>query len=80
MDDLQPVRCVHCRTTVLVRKSSPTQTTIQWRGDSTSCPEIAGEAAAGLHTGRVAGCAQLRASIDAAVAAGVVSDGYGLQP
>lgn len=70
---LQEVTCGRCGTTVGVRKSSLAQTTVQWRGDASSCEELAARRAAGEHTARVSRCEALRASIEAAVAAGVLT-------
>lgn len=70
---LQEVTCGRCGTTVGVRKNSLAQTTVQWRGDTSSCQELAARRAAGEHTARVPRCEALRESIEAAVAAGVVT-------
>jgi hypothetical protein len=35
---MQPVECARCGTTVEVSKASPAQTSIQWYGESSSCP------------------------------------------
>ncbi len=68
---LREVDCRRCGTTVLVRKNTLTQTSIQWLADAgTVCTELAEQRAAGVHTGRVARCESLRASIDEAVADG----------
>lgn len=65
---LQEVTCSRCRTPVLVRKATPTQTSIQWLTDAGSvCAELAAQRAAGHQTARVEGCAALRASIEQAV-------------
>lgn len=70
-DDDRPLReiaCARCGTPVLVRKTTPTQTSIQWLADAGSvCAELAAERAAGRTTARVAGCAALRGSIEQAV-------------
>jgi hypothetical protein len=67
------VACRRCATTVLVRKNSAAQTSVQWRGDSTStCTELAERRARGLHPALVPACESLRASIDEAVADGRV--------
>ena len=40
---LEPVACRNCSTTVLVRKNSPNQTSIQWTTDpAVSCPAYTG--------------------------------------
>lgn len=73
-DDERPLRevsCQRCGTPVLVRKTTPTQTSIQWLADAGSvCPELAAQRAGGHDTARVGGCASLRASIEQAVLAG----------
>ena len=67
------VACRRCATTVLVRKSSAAQTSIQWRGESSAtCTELAERRAAGLHPALVPACEALRGSIDDAVRAGRV--------
>jgi hypothetical protein len=35
---MEPVQCGRCGTTVEVSKASAAQTSIQWYGDSSSCP------------------------------------------
>lgn len=35
---MDPVQCARCGTTVEVSKASAAQTSIQWYGDSSSCP------------------------------------------
>jgi hypothetical protein len=35
---MDPVQCTRCGTTVEVSKASAAQTSIQWYGDSSSCP------------------------------------------
>ena len=70
---LHEVTCRRCATTVLVRKSSRAQTSIQWRGDSAaSCSELAEHRAAGVHPALVPACASLRQTIDDAVREGLV--------
>ena len=65
------VSCRRCATTVLVRKNSAAQTSVQWRGDAAAtCTELAERRAAGLHPGLVPKCEALSASIDEAVAEG----------
>lgn len=65
------VACRRCGTVVGVRKNSPSQTSIQWRGDSAStCTELAERRAAGLHPALVPRCEAMSDSIDAAVAEG----------
>ncbi|MBK5307926.1 MAG: hypothetical protein JJD92_14675 [Frankiaceae bacterium] len=68
------VACRRCATTVLVRKNSAAQTSVQWRGDSAAtCTELAERRAAGLHPALVPKCESLTASIDEAVADGRVT-------
>lgn len=70
-DDPRPMRdlaCRRCGTSVLVRKNTLSQTSIQWLADAgETCTELAEQRAAGVPTARVAGCAALRESIDEAV-------------
>ena len=80
-DDDRPMRevtCRRCATTVLVRKNTLSQTSIQWLADAgETCTELAEQRAAGVPTARVAGCTALRESIDEAVREGrleVLSD------
>jgi hypothetical protein len=73
---MSEVACRRCATTVLVRKSSPAQTSVQWRGESwATCTELAEKRAAGHHPAQVPTCAALRDSIDEAVRAGQVPSG-----
>ena len=67
---LQPLDCAHCGTRVLVKKESPQHTSIQWTADSSSCPELAAQVAAGAEPGRVESCPRLRDSVDQAVRRG----------
>ena len=70
---LHQVACRRCATTVLVRKSSRAQTSIQWRGDSAkTCTELAERRAAGMHPALVPACESLRQTIDEAVREGRV--------
>ena len=63
--------CRRCATTVLVRKNTLTQTSIQWLADAgTTCTELAEQRAAGRPTGLVSGCTALRESIEDAVREG----------
>ncbi|MCU1592379.1 MAG: hypothetical protein JWP11_3635 [Frankiales bacterium] len=67
------VACRRCGTTVGVHKSSTTQTSVQWRGDSAAtCTELAERRAAGQHPALVPRCESLTQSIDEAVRAGQV--------
>ena len=70
---LSPVDCHSCTNRVLVRKASAAQTSVQWTADPvTSCPEFAARVAAGELTARIDTCPKLRASIDLAVADGLL--------
>ena len=62
------VACRYCGVTVLVRKMSPTQTSVQWTGDTADCPHL--RHAADGTPGE--GCPELRASVGAAVESGRV--------
>jgi hypothetical protein len=67
------VACRRCATTVLVRKNSAAQTSVQWQGDAAAtCTELAERRAAGLHPALVPKCDALTSSIDEAVADGRV--------
>jgi hypothetical protein len=73
---MSEVTCARCSTTVLVRKSSPAQTSVQWRGESwATCTELADRRAAGQHPAHVPSCTALRRSIDDAVRHGKVPTG-----
>ena len=67
-----PVECGRCGAGVLAAKFSPQHTSVQWSAAAVrACAEFG--ALAGLEgrpSALVAGCGSLRASIDAAVAAG----------
>ena len=70
---MHEVACRRCATTVLVRKSSHAQTSVQWRGDSAAtCTELAERRAAGLHPALVPKCQARTESIDEAVRSGLV--------
>ena len=63
-----PVRCARCGAAVLAAKFSPQHTTVQWTASAVrACLEFG---AAGRPSALLEGCASLRDSIDAAVAAG----------
>ena len=65
------IACRRCATTVLVRKNSAAQTSVQWRGSSAAtCTELAERHATGLHPALVPRCEALAATIDEAVADG----------
>ena len=68
---MSELSCRRCATTVLVRKNTLTQTSIQWLADAgETCTELAEQRAAGKPTGLVSGCTALRESIEDAVADG----------
>ena len=69
---LSPVECARCGAAVLAAKFSPQHTSIQWSAAAVrACAEFGALAAArGRPSALVEGCASLRDSIDAAVAAG----------
>ena len=68
---MSELSCRRCATTVLVRKNTLTQTSIQWLADAgETCTELAEQRAAGRPTGLVSGCTALRESIEDAVAEG----------
>lgn len=62
----RPVACDACATSVLVRRASPEQTTIQWPADA-ACPELLDRPAAGTPVLR---CAALGRAIQAAAVRG----------
>jgi hypothetical protein len=63
-----PVECARCGAAVLAAKFSPQHTSVQWSAAAVrACQEFG---AAGRPSALVEGCASLRDSIDAAVAAG----------
>ena len=66
-----PVECGRCGAAVLAAKFSPQHTSVQWSAASVAvCAEFSERAAEGTRSALVDGCASLRDSIDAAVAAG----------
>jgi hypothetical protein len=78
----QPVRCARCGAAVQVAKFSPQHTSVQWTAAATaSCAEFGSGAATDGGAGRrmgtgsalIEGCGALRDSIDAALAAGLLS-------
>jgi hypothetical protein len=70
---LAPVECGSCGNRVLVRKNSPTHTSVQWTRDpATSCPEFAARVSAGELSARIDTCPKLRTSIEQAVADGLL--------
>jgi hypothetical protein len=70
---LAPVDCHSCANRVLVKKTSAAHTSVQWISNPvTSCPEFAARVAAGELTARIDTCPKLRASIEHAVAEGLV--------
>lgn len=71
---MEELACRRCATTVLVRKNTRTQTSIQWLADAgETCTELAEQRAAGTPTGLVSGCSALRESIEDAVTEGRIS-------
>ncbi|MFC8434208.1 hypothetical protein [Streptomyces sp. NPDC057253] len=69
---LQALSCERCATTVLVRKSSLAQTSVQWPDGAGGCAEFA-EVRAGdgpPRTAVIPTCTRLRATIEEAVRAG----------
>lgn len=70
----QPVQCAGCGATVRVVKFSPQHTTVQWGAAATACcAEFRARAAEGTRSALVSGCWTLRASIESAVAAGLLA-------
>ena len=70
---LSPVDCHSCANRVLVRKTSPAHTSVQWISDpATSCPEFAARVAAGELSARIESCPKLRASIEISAAGGLI--------
>jgi len=77
---LVEVACLDCLATVSVKKNSDHQTSIQWSAEAVAaCPELCRRPRSGSRDGH-RGCPRLAASIEAAVADGVVQigaqDGY----
>lgn len=73
---MRPVSCSSCARTVLVEKFSAVHTSIQWTDDAQQCPQMrATHECGGVAFGaRSRGCAELRASIDQAVADHVIGE------
>lgn len=69
---MAPLTCRDCGARVLARKSSWSQTSVQWNADATKrCVERReAERLAGHHRGPFLACAALRDSIQVAVATG----------
>ena len=70
---MRPVRCRRCAAEVLVRKSSRSQTSVQWNADaSSSCEEWRELAELAAHGGKgfFLGCTALSESIAGAVCSG----------
>ena len=65
------VACRYCGITVLVRKMSPAQTSVQWTDDGAACPHLARDAAGTPGEG----CPELKGSVLTAVEAGLVPPG-----
>lgn len=69
----RPVECASCGGRVLVKKTSPEHTSVQWISDAaSSCPEFAAHAAEGGNTAHIQSCPKLRDSIEDAVRAGLL--------
>ena len=67
----RPVECARCGGCVEVVKFSPRHTSVQWTAAAArGCAEFRARAADGTRSALVEGCASLRDSIDAAMAAG----------
>jgi hypothetical protein len=67
----QPVECARCGGRVEVAKFSPQHTSVQWTAAAVRCcAEFRDRGAEGTRSALVEGCAALRDSIDAAMAAG----------
>jgi hypothetical protein len=68
---LQPVECARCGGCVEIVKFSPQHTSVQWTAAAVRCcAEFRDRGAEGTRSALVEGCAALRDSIDAAMAAG----------
>ncbi|MFF5966484.1 hypothetical protein ACFY64_22660 [Streptomyces collinus] len=72
---MQPLSCESCATAVLVRKSSPAQTSVQWPDGAEGCTEFAEVLAADgpPRTAVIPTCTRLRATIERAVRAGALA-------
>ncbi|GAA3146828.1 hypothetical protein GCM10010466_42290 [Planomonospora alba] len=71
---MQLLSCRRCGTSVLVKKNSLAQTSVQWNGGSGGCAEFAERRAAPAQAPAVIPtCAQLRDSIEDAVRNGLLS-------
>ena len=70
----QSVGCARCGASVQVVKFSPQHTSVQWTAAAVGCcAEFRARAAEGTRSALVGGCGSLRASIESAVAAGVLA-------
>ena len=65
-----PVSCARCGAAVLVAKFSPQHTSVQWSAAAVRACASSRAGQQGRPSALVEGCASLRDSIDAAVAAG----------
>jgi hypothetical protein len=73
---LQPVECARCGASVGVAKFSPQHTSVQWTAAAVRCcAEFSARGADGARSALLEGCATLRHSIDAAMAAGRLAVG-----
>jgi len=78
---VQPLACDTCGNRVLVAKYSDIHTSVQWLSDArTSCPEFAALAEQGIPSNLVPGCHALRATIEAAVRDGIVTESRFTEP
>lgn len=67
--------CASCATKVQVRKFSDEQTSVQWLTPTSGCPELEAHSAIGQPSALVPSCDQLRRTIAAAFADGLVEVG-----
>ncbi|CAM5654606.1 hypothetical protein GCM10010329_11360 [Streptomyces spiroverticillatus] len=73
---MRAVECGACGNQVLCEKFSPAHTQVQWTDEAAEvCPRIREKVAAGELSARVRSCGELRDSIDAAVASGLLEVG-----
>ena len=70
---LTEIECRSCHACVLVKKTSPHHTSVQWSGDALDrCDQIAAIRAEGGNPAMLPTCPRLSASIDHGVAEGIV--------
>lgn len=70
-EGFRDVACRSCGVVVGVRKMSPKQTSVQWRGDASACPFLRRD----TNGTPGEGCGELRASVREAVESGLVPPG-----